>query len=73
MQSRRKGSGDFCQVLVDTAGLLAEPIRSATNYDACIILFVAVIGCAALRVSTWLERDGDEASVCQSRGLDRLC
>lgn len=36
---------------------------SATNYDVCITLFVVVIGCAALRLSTRSERDKDEMSV----------
>ena len=31
VQSRRKESGDFHQALVDTAGMLAEPIRLLSN------------------------------------------
>ena len=30
-QSQRKGSGDFHQVLVDTARMLAEPIKLLNN------------------------------------------
>ena len=47
VQSQRKRTGDFRQVLVDTARMLAESIRSVTNYDVSITLLVAVIGCAA--------------------------